>query len=345
MDYEAMEPALLEQDPQELRFYFQDLGIERFAANPVHYEYLQKAQEYLQRSGKKIIQPVSPEVGLDPIPDGVVLDPTFPADRQYLLAGSQTTPLDGFGKLAGASLSHQVKVIQGFLPAYEGAEDQFWTLPLLFFAAFEPKEAEDPQAFAFLHGQLVSLQELEPCQVYQDETMVVYNVTDLFYTDLDHYVQSILARKEAGGESYYMDYTAMQRIEAIYRYCAEHLTFRPLEELQGSLPQCTVSGWTEAHNPAKDGLQGVLTANCDLEAVRFTILSEDPNAVNTQGKALWTHTQTPEDPRRYALSQADAVDAYLRNLPPGTYSLDISVQLRGDEMSSQSVCSCLFTVE
>ena len=55
---------------------------------------------------------------------------------------------------------------------------------------------------------------LEPCKIYEDDRYVCYNVTNIFYSDLDQYVKDFV---DTRGDVYF-DETIRQRVQNIYTY-------------------------------------------------------------------------------------------------------------------------------
>jgi len=334
----ALDSAILSQIHEELRYYFEDDYIGVFAANPLNYEYLQRAQELLLRSGKRIVPMAEAPIISVPLPDGLIVDETVAAEKQYALTGDTSSVRDAFGKLVGSTQFEKVHIVHVFMPAYEGAQDQSWSLPLLFFASFEKELIQSPEDCAFIYGQIVSFDSLEPCKVYEDAAFVSFDVTHLFYTDLRYYVENVVAMELAGGNSnVYYDEQAYRRVENISAYYEDGLVIVSLEEYSNTIrPKCEISGRLSGEDPVRDGLTGTIEANRDIETVVFTVSAYE-------GEELFRKAYTPDDPRAYTLSDAAEVAAFLSSLEEGVYTLDISVWLDSDIMAFQSVCSQVFT--
>ncbi len=87
-------------------------------------------------------------------------------------------------------------------------------LPLAYFGIYSSEAAANPDAFTLLFGQLVTFQELESRQVYNDGVYVCYQITDLVYTDLEDYVRQFADQQSL----IWIDEEVMQRIRETYDY-------------------------------------------------------------------------------------------------------------------------------
>ena len=340
----ALEPEILEKIPEELRFYFLDSTKEIFAANPVHYEYLQKVQEYLQRSGCQLVSPVDAPLMVMPLKSGVVLDESFPLEKQNLLATTRTTSLDAQGKLIGAEMYSHVTAIHAWLPAFQGAVKYSWVVPVCYLATFEAAAANNPESCAFLHGQIVRLEDLKPYQTYKDDMYVQYDITHLFYTDLHRYGEMIYSENQAQNIPCYWDEQVYQRLEAVRDYYQENLAVVPLDQGTNAYPHSTLTGFPENWDPKADGLQGKLESDCDIEEVVFTVYSETTEPY-TEGTQIFKQSYVPQAARSYDLSTAKEVMDFIRSLEPGEYSLEFWGRLDHAYTSYGSFWSVRFTIE
>ena len=167
-----------------------------------------------------MISPVSPldlTVG-DPA-GPVVFDPALPQDSQLQLTGLHRRALDGYGKIIGSSDADRALVISAYLPQREGEADGGADLPLRYLFIYEAAGAETPQACAFVRGQLIPFEEMEAYQIYEDAQYICYDMTDLFYTDLRQYTESMIA--QLGG--IFFDEQIWDRVQNINAYYREHL--------------------------------------------------------------------------------------------------------------------------
>jgi len=331
----SLDPEVLDNIAEELRPYFEDDYVGIFAANPMNYSYMQQAQEFLLRCGERIVPLTDGNIISMPLPDGIVFDDTVPPEKQYTLAGNTSSVHDAFGKLVGATQSEKVDIIRVFLPTYEGSTDQSWSMDLMYLASFERAQIRSTDDCAFIHGQIVSFGELEPYKVYEDETVVSYQVTHLFYTDLRAYVENVYAKETAGGNTnVYFDEAVYTRIEKIAAYFTENLEIVSLTEyVEDIRPNCAISG----HAVTEQGVVGLIESNKPIEKVVFTVSTEE-------GDELLRWEAVPEEPYRYRLDTALEVSSYILALSEGVYVLDVSVELDSDVMRVSSLWTQMFTV-
>lgn len=333
----TLDPVIISQIHEELRYYFEDDYIGIFAANPLNYDYMQRAQELLMRSGKRIVPMADAPIISEPLPDGLVVDDTFPLEKQYTLAGNTTSVRDAFGKLVGATQFEKVHIIKVSMPSYKGSQDQSWSLPLLFIASFEKELIHSGDDCAFIYGQIVSFDSLEPNKVFEDAVYVSFDVTHLFYTDIRSYVENVVAMELAGGNSnVYFDEQAYNRVENIMDYFVNNLSVVSLEDYSDNIrPKCVISDYPSENALVKDGLSGTIEANRDIRKVIFTIAAYE-------GEEIYRKEYSPVAPRFFSLSDAKEVTEYIQALEEGVYTLDVSVRLDSDVMAFQSILSQVF---
>lgn len=332
----GIDSAVLNNIEDELKFYFEDDYIGTFAGNPLNYEYLQKAEEYLLRCDKTIVRSVNPGLMAKTIPDGIILDETVAAEKQYALAGQTASVHDAFGKFVGSGEYESFQVLDVFLPAYKGSEDQAWALPLVYLATYEKSAIVTGEECAFIHGQIVSFNELAQYQVYEDEYFICYNVTHLFYTDLRDYVENVVAMNEAGNGKYYFDEQVYTRIENVYNYYAENLSIVSCEDFFEIRPDCVIDNTPTASSLVDNGLSGTVTSECEMEKIVITITTQ------AEGKEVYTAEIIPEDLYYYDLSSAADTTAVIQGLEEGVYVVDVAVWINSEIMGYQSVWSQVF---
>lgn len=333
----ATEEASAAQVAEELRFYFEDDYVGLFAANPMHYEYLQKVEELLLRSGKNIVPSVYPMLMAEPIVDGVIVDETYPAERQYTLAGQTYALQDAFGKLTGATDSEKFKAIDVFLPSEKGDTDSGWCLPLLFYGIYEVDAIQSQEDCAFIHGRIVSFAELAPYEVFRDDQFVCYDITRLFYTDLRTYVEDVLARKDAEGTDYYFDQQVYARIENIYNYYQENLKMMTWEDYAKLRPDCRVEDNPHYDDIVEKGLGGtIVSENYEMEKIAISICIQD-------GEQIYYKEWVPEDPHYYDLAQQTEITEFIQSLPEGVYNLQLDAWVDSQVASYNGLLGMIFT--
>lgn len=231
----AQEPEALETEPmfvenpaahtmeeieEDLRFYFEDAYYDVLPAfNEQNFAYQQKLQELLMRTEGIFVRPVDPMLLVER-PEDVIFDDTVSAGEQYRLVNQQYSSLDGYKRMVGSSFSGATSdfVLQlgGYIPTEPGENDGGVTIPLVYLATYETEAVKQAGAFAFLYGRILTFAQLEESKVYEDAQYVVYDVTDLYYTDLDAYIDTFVS-----GNAVYFDESVRIRLHNIRDYYRE----------------------------------------------------------------------------------------------------------------------------
>ena len=225
----AQEPEVLETEPmfvenpaahtmeeieEDLRFYFEDAYYDVLPAfNEQNFAYQQKLQELLMRTEGIFVRPVDPMLLVER-PKDVAFDTVVPEEEQYRLVNQQYSSLDGYKRMVGSSFSGVtadfVLQLGGYIPTEPGENDGGVTIPLVYLATYETEAVKQVGAFAFLYGRILTFAQLEESKVYEDAQYVVYDVTDLYYTDLDAYIDTFVS-----GNAVYFDESVRIRLHNI----------------------------------------------------------------------------------------------------------------------------------
>ena len=198
-----VETLIAEDIEEELRFYFEDSYKDQLmATNEANFEYMQKVQELLARF------------------DGTVVPPV---ERQYALVGQYHHIIDGFGRIVAGFNSptgfENALTLGTFLPQRQGETDGGAEIPLIYMFTYEVSAIVE-DSYAFIYGQILSFEEMERYKVYEDEQYAVYEVTDLFYTDLDAYLDFFLTTRN----DIYCDEQVRRRVHNVYEYYKDQET-------------------------------------------------------------------------------------------------------------------------
>lgn len=236
----GVEPEIWENIAPELRFYFENAyNGESAARNEQHLRYQEKVRELLLRTDKQIVRPVDPLLLVNKTPEDVTFDSTFPQDIQYQLVGQNHLALDGCGRMVGSvfggGVSDRALMIQAMLPNDRGQTDGGVYLPLLYLFTYPRSEIQSDDDCTFIYGQLLTFGEMEPYKVYQDGEYVVYDMTHLFYTDLDAYIDYFITTRT----DIYFDETIRQRVHHIFDYHRDYDLLAPqfhYNTIEGEIP-------------------------------------------------------------------------------------------------------------
>lgn len=220
-----VELEILERIEPELRFYFEDAyGDNAPAFNQQNFVYLDAVRERLMRFDGRLVRPADPWLMVEKLPENAVLDEAFPVELQYILVGQNYHSIDGCGRIVGSQFaggdSDYAKMLKVLLPQYRGQTDGGVYMPLIYLFIFPRSQIESMGDFAFVYGQLFTFGELEDSKVYENEDYVVYELTDLFYTDLDAYLDYFLTTRD----DIYFDESIRRRVHNIYDYYKDHNT-------------------------------------------------------------------------------------------------------------------------
>ncbi len=204
---ENPEAQTMEKIEEELQFYFQNAYYDVLPAfNQKNFEYQQKVQELLMRREGSLVHPMDPML--------------YVKTEEDVQVGQRYASLDGYNRIVGASFSGVtsdfVLQISGLIPEEQGSEYS-QSMPLVYFAAYDAQAVKQEGAYAFLSGQILPFVELEADKVYEDERYVIYEVTKLFYTNLDAYIDTFTS-----GNEVYVDDSIRQQLHRIYDYYMEH---------------------------------------------------------------------------------------------------------------------------
>ena len=189
---------------------------------------------------------------------------------------------------------------------------------------------------AFIHGQIVSFGELAPYKVYEDEFFVCYDVTHLFYTDLQSYVESMVDMRAASDAEFYFDDQVYTRIKNIYNYYQENLEIVSWDEFLNLSPDCEIKRDQTSSELVRDGLSGYITSEAAMEKIVISISTE------ADRKEIYSIEIIPEDPHYYDLVSAAEVSAYIQSLEEGVYVINIEAWIDSDVMGYQNLSEQVF---
>jgi len=169
---------------EELRFYFEKAYFDVVPAfNEANFTYQQKVQELLMRTEGTFVRPADPMLLVESSTDA-------PVTQGY-------RSLDAYQRIVGSCFSgvasDYVFQLGGYIPSEQGQTDGGVGIPLVYLAAYEAEAVRQEGAYTFLYGRILSFDRLEENKVYEDGRYVVYDVTDLYYTDLDAHIDAFVS--------------------------------------------------------------------------------------------------------------------------------------------------------
>lgn len=229
----------------DLKSYFEDTYLdEPPTMTQAHFEYQQKVQELLARTNGTLVHPVDPYVFVQ-TPREQVFDETLPMDIQYQMVIQQYHSLDAFNRMVGAAFSgtgsDQSLQIMAALPEYQGQTDGGQCIPVVYLFVYERAALTAENPYAFIYGNIIPFSRMEQDKVYEDDRYVIYDMTDLFYTDLDAYLDDFVSVMK-GKVSLYFDEQIRRRVHNVYDY------FRDAQTLPGLIENHQAEMETMGHN-------------------------------------------------------------------------------------------------
>ena len=205
---------LIAQIMEELQPYFENYHTDIAERRTLADSYRQKCQELLAAFDRNVIISADSPLVIDGLNPGVVFDKTAPLETQHWLTGLYNHTLDGYGIPVGSAEGESALVLSAYVPQHKGEVDGGAEVPLLYFFTYNVDDIQSPEDYSFIHGQIMTFEQLEQYKVYEDDQYVCYEVTELFYTDLRQHVESIISQRS----DVYFDEQVWERVKNIYTY-------------------------------------------------------------------------------------------------------------------------------
>ena len=160
---------LVAQIMEELQPYFEnyytDIADRRNHAD----NYLVKCQELLATLDRDIVASEASPLAIDGLNPDVVFDKTAPLETQHWLTGLHEHTLDGYGIPVGSAEGESALVLSAYVPQHKGEVDGGAEVPLLYFFTYSVDDIQSPEDYAFIHGQIITFEQLEQYKVYEDD--------------------------------------------------------------------------------------------------------------------------------------------------------------------------------
>lgn len=197
--YELSDERCLDNVLPSLKSYYQNFTPDIFARWPDAFNYMELVRAELAKVDGKLVRACGTPIYFDA--------------RDWMVSSSWST-FDGYNKLAGVDDSEYYTAISAMVPCPRdnGQDNGGWNLPLFYLYEYVKADIESAQDYAFVRGNLLTFEEMEPYKVYDDGEYVVYEMHHLFYTDLKTYVTDMLLQRD----DMYLNEQIWKRIETIY---------------------------------------------------------------------------------------------------------------------------------
>ena len=203
--YELSDTRCLEGTLPSLRSYFLNFTPDIFARWPDAFDYLELVQAELEKLDGKLVRTCGTQIFFD---------------AQDWMVSSSWSTFDSYNKLLGVDDSEYYTAISVMMPCPRdnGQDNGGWNMPLFYLYEYAKADIGSPRDYAFIRGNLLNFEEMEPYKVYDDGEYVVYEMHHLFYTDLKTYVQDMLLQRD----DMYLDDRIWKRIETIYAHWGDY---------------------------------------------------------------------------------------------------------------------------
>ena len=211
------EPSSSEAGRQEveesLRFYFENVSLDIIQRRQQAYEYIDAYTELLAGFEGEVVESVSPCLPGNRID---ITKPLFSVNtpEQYTKAT--------FNRWSGVDADYRFVATEAeyayIVDAVLDAGNYTFTAPMVFILSYERERISD-DAYAFIHGRLITFAELEQYKVFEGEGKVSYEVSGLIYDDPTGYVRAI---DEQDGDTD-LDEAAVEEFVAMREYYLDNL--------------------------------------------------------------------------------------------------------------------------
>lgn len=199
---------------ESLRFYFENVSLDIVQRRQQAYEYIDAYTELLAEFEGEVIASVSPCLPGNRIDITKPLFSVAVPEGEWGIGSFHTwTSVDADYRLI-ATEEEDAYVVEAVIDTAGGQ----LSVPMLFILSYERERISD-DAYAFIHGRLITFAELEQYKVFEDEGKVSYEVSALIYDDPAAYVRAI---DEQDGDTD-LDEAAAEEFVAMREYYLENL--------------------------------------------------------------------------------------------------------------------------
>jgi len=198
---------------ESLRPYFENVSLDIIMRRQQAYEYIEAYTALLKDFEGEVVSSVSPCL------PGNRLDITQPL---FTVAAPDEYAHSTFHRWTGVDADYRIIATDGeyayAVDAVLQSGEYNLSVPVLFILSYEREQIKD-DAYAFIHGRLLTFAELEPYKVFEGEGKVSYEVSAMIYDDPIEYVRAI---DEQDGDID-LDEAAAEEFVAMREYYLENL--------------------------------------------------------------------------------------------------------------------------
>ena len=185
-----------------LKAYYQNFTPDIFARWPDAFNYMELLQAELSKVDGKIVR---------------ACDPPIYFDCYDWLGSTHWSTFSAYNKLLGLDDSEYYDMIGVDMASVRDdgtSSGGGWIMPLFYLYQYRKADITSPKDYAFMSGNLLTFEALEPYKVYDDGEYVIYEMHHLFYTDLKTYVNDMLLQRD----DVYLNDQIWDRIESFYNH-------------------------------------------------------------------------------------------------------------------------------
>ena len=227
--YQLSDESHLENVLPSLQSYFKNFTPDIFARWPDALDYVELVQTELEKVEGNIVR---------------ACDPPIYFDYYDWLGATHWSTFDAYNKLLGIDDSEYYDMIGVDIPCIQddgSGSGGGWIMPLFYLYQYRKADISSPQDYAFMSGNLLTFEEIEPYKVYDDGEYVIYEMHHLIYTDLEAYVTDMLLQRD----DMYINDGIWARIKKFYNYWSD--------------PENMEKGFYNANNPGKHKKNHIIT--------------------------------------------------------------------------------------
>lgn len=187
--------ANLRNVPPVLKPYFKSCTTDCYAFWVDTIDYLELAEQEISQANGNLVRPAAPVLAVDVSKAAVTVDPSHSTEEQTDFIYYNWVTKDGYNKLVGDSVDCKILT---FGVNVDGMTEDPITgdtdieIPVLYIFTYEKSKLQTPQAFTFIRGNILDFQALEDYRIYENDQYICYEMSPLFYSDVESYAECIL---------------------------------------------------------------------------------------------------------------------------------------------------------
>lgn len=199
---------------ESLRFYFENVSLDIIQRRQQAYDYIEAYTQLLADFDGEIVTSVSPCLSGNRIDITKPLFSVNTPEGEWEIGSFHTwTSVDADYRLI-ATEEEDAYVVEAVIDTAGGQ----LSVPMVFILSYERERISD-DAYAFIHGRLITFEQLEQYKVYEGEGKVSYEVSAMIYDDPIEYVRAI---DEQDGDTD-LDEAAVEEFVTMREYYLDNL--------------------------------------------------------------------------------------------------------------------------